>query len=171
MTDRIMHYDNTASPPSEEAAICEFFGKVLNDWARGDSKAHGSRFTDDADYVAFDGSHQRTRRDRCLAPGAVRQVAQGDASYGPDRGPRFLSPEVAFGHATGGMVKVGKTKPSPERDSIRTFVAVRGGNEWRFAACHNSRVRLMDRGAVAFLIWALTDRLWRTFASRRKDNS
>ena len=63
----------------------------------------------------------------------------------------------------------GKTKTSPERDSIQTLVAVREGTEWRFAAFHNSRVRPIGGSAARFLIWALTDRLWRIFASKRQD--
>ena len=80
----------------------------------------------------------------------------------------FPNPDVAIIHATGGTVKHGKTKPSPERDSIQTLVAVREGTEWRFAAFHNSRVRPIGSNAATFLIWALTDRLWRIFAPGMK---
>jgi hypothetical protein len=68
-------------------------------------------------------------------------------------------------HATGGTIMRNKTKPSPERASVQTLVAVREGHEWRFAAFHNSRVRPISRGPAGFLIWALTDKLWRIFAS------
>jgi hypothetical protein len=71
---------------------------------------------------------------------------------------------VALIHATGGTVMRGKTKPSPERDSIQTLVAVREGADWRFAAFHNSRVRPIGSNTATFLLWAITDRLWRTFA-------
>jgi hypothetical protein len=63
----------------------------------------------------------------------------------------------------------GKTKPSPERDSIQTLVAVREGAEWRFAAFHNSRVRPIGSNATTFLLWAVTDTLWRMFAPGKKD--
>lgn len=49
----------TTSNPADERAIRELFEKLLEDWARGDGEAYGSRFTEDADYVAFDGSHTR----------------------------------------------------------------------------------------------------------------
>ena len=58
----------------------------------------------------------------------------------------------------------GKTKPSPERDSIQTLVAVREDAQWRFAAFHNSRVRPIGGSAATFLLWAVTDKLWRIFA-------
>jgi hypothetical protein len=59
--------------------------------------------------VAFDGSHTRGRE-----TGEVYDV-------------RFLAPDVAVEHAS--TVMRGKTEPSPERDSIRTLVAVRQGGE------------------------------------------
>lgn len=79
---------------------------------------------------------------------------------------RFLSPDTALVHAVGGTVMRGKTRPSPERDSIQTLVAVRRDGHWRFAAFHNSRVRPISGGVAAFLVWAITDRLW-TFFGRR----
>jgi hypothetical protein len=83
----------------------------------------------------------------------------------------FLNPDVALVHAVGGTVMRGKTKPSPERDSIQTLVATREGGEWRFAALHNARVRPIGRNAASFLIWALTDLLWKVFAVNRKGNA
>jgi hypothetical protein len=73
-------------------------------------------------------------------------------------------------HATGRTIMRGKSRPSPERDSIQTLVAVREGAEWRFAAFHNSRVRPIGRSAATFLIWALTDKLWRIFASGKESS-
>jgi hypothetical protein len=64
-----------------------------------------------------------------------------------------------------------KTKPSPERDSIQTLVAVRRDGVWRFAAFHNTRVRPIGRGPSTFLVWALTDLLWKLFARKREGNA
>ena len=52
---------------------------------------------------------------------------------------------------------------------IQTLVAVREGDEWRFTAFHNSRVRPIGGGPAGFLIWALTDKLWRIFASGKEN--
>jgi hypothetical protein len=81
---------------------------------------------------------------------------------------RFLSPDVAVMHAVGGTVMPGKTKPSPERDSIQTLVATRQGGEWRLAAFQNTRVRPIDRNAVAFLVWTLTDWLWKALRLNKR---
>ena len=70
---------------------------------------------------------------------------------------RFLSPDVAVMHAVGSTVMLGKSEPSPERDSIETLVAVREGSGWRLAAFQNIRVRPMGPNPVAFVLWTLTD--------------
>ncbi|MDQ3864509.1 MAG: SgcJ/EcaC family oxidoreductase [Actinomycetota bacterium] len=83
---------------------------------------------------------------------------------------KFLGSDVALVHATGGTVMRVKTRPSPERDSIQTLVAVREGTEWRFGAFHNTRVRPIGSNPATFLFWALSDRLWRIFAPAKKDS-
>ena len=155
----------------DEAAIRELFGLLLDDWGRGDGEAYGSRFTEDADYVAFDGTHTRGRRQIAVSHQKLfDKYLKGTRLTGRILSVTFLGPDVALIHATGGTVMPGKTKPSPERGSIQTLVAVKRDGKWRFAAFHNSRVRPIAGGPSAFLIWALTDRLWRIFAPGKKDS-
>jgi uncharacterized protein (TIGR02246 family) len=164
-----MKRETTTHYQTDEAKIFALFEDLLEDWGRGDGEAYGSRFTEDADYVAFDG--MRTRRRREISASHQRlfdKFLKGTHLTGNILSIKFLSPDVALIHATGGTVMRGKTKPSPERDSIQTLVAVREGTEWRFAAFHNSRVRPIGSNAATFLLWAVTDGLWRTFAPGKK---
>src|SRR5215210_995003 len=161
---------NTADRAADEEAICDLFRRLLDDWGRGDGSAYGSRFTEDADYVAFDGS--RTTGRRAIAASHQQlfdKFLKGTRLTGRIESVRFPGPDLALVHATGGTMMRGKSSPSPERDSIQTLVAVRHGDEWRFAAFHNSRVRPINSGA-GFLIWALTDKLWRLFAPGKEDS-
>ena len=77
---------------------------------------------------------------------------------------RFLNPDVALMHAVGGTVMRGKSEPSPERDSIQTLVATRQeGDQWRLAAFQNTRLHPMDSSAGPFLVWTLSNFLWKVY--------
>jgi hypothetical protein len=80
---------------------------------------------------------------------------------------RFLSPDVALMHAVGSTVMRGKSEPSPERDSIQTLVAIRQDGQWRLAAFQNTRVRHL-RNVAAFLVWTLSDLLWKLFRLNKR---
>jgi uncharacterized protein (TIGR02246 family) len=162
---------NATDYTEDEKAIRALFTQLLDDWGRGDGDAYGSRFTDDADYVAFDGT--RTSGRSAIAASHQQlfdKYLQGTQLTGRIESLRFLSPDTALVHAVGGTVMRGKTRPSPERDSIQTLVAVRTDGEWRFAAFHNSRVRPISSGFTAFLVWAVTDKLWKIFASGKRSS-
>ena len=160
-----MNRETTTHYQTDEAKIRALFDDLLADWGRGDGVAYGSRFTEDADYVAFDGTRTRGREEISASHQQLfDRFLKGTRLTGRVLSVRFLNPDVALVHATGGTVMRGKSRPSPERDSIQTLVVVREGAEWRFAAFHNSRVRPIGRSAATFLLWALTDKLWRIFA-------
>jgi uncharacterized protein (TIGR02246 family) len=169
MTDKTIRTIGARNP--DEVAIRELFGLLLDDWGRGDGEAYGSRFTEDAEYVAFDGTRTRGRREIAASHQQLfDKFLKGTRLTGRVLSMKFVRPDVALIHATGGTVMRDKTKPSPERDSIQTLVAVREGAEWRFAAFHNSRVRPIGSNAATFLLWAFTDRLWRIFAPGKEDS-
>jgi uncharacterized protein (TIGR02246 family) len=160
-----MNRETTTHHQTDEAQIRALFEDLLADWGRGDGEAYGSRFTEDSDYVAFDGTRTRGRDEISASHQELfDRFLRGTRLTGRVLSVRFLNSDVALVHATGGTIMRGKSKSSPERDSIQTLVAVREGIEWRFAAFHNSRVRPIGGNVATFLIWALTDRLWRIFA-------
>lgn len=163
----ITPHEGTTDFTADEEAIRDLFRQLLDDWGKGDGDAYGSRFTEDADYVAFDGSHTRGRSDIATSHQQLfDKYLKGTRLTGRIESVRFLGPDTALVHAVGGTVMHGKTQPSPERDSIQTLVAVRRDGEWYFTAFHNSRVRPINGGVAAFLVWAITDRLWKVFGRR-----
>ena len=154
--------------PADERAVRELFEKLLEDWTRGDGEAYGSRFAEDANYVAFDGTRTKGREEISSSHQRLfDKFMKGTRLTGRIEGIEFPVPGVALVHATGGTVMRGKREPSPERDSIQTLVAVKREEGWRFAAFHNTRVRPIGLGARTFLLWAITDRLWRIFGPGR----
>lgn len=156
--------------PVEEKAIRELFEKLIEDWGKGDGEAYGARFTEDADYVAFDGTHTKGRADIASSHQQLfDKFLKGTRLTGRILSITFPGPDVALIHATGGTIMRGKKQPSPERDSIQTLVAVRRDEGWRFAAFHNGRVRPIGRNPATFLIWAVTDLLWKVLGPRRSN--
>lgn len=173
MNTRPPHDDRTVvDKTADEAEIRDLFRRLLDDWGRGDGEAYGSRFTEDADYVSFDGSHTKGRAEISASHQQLfDRFLKGTRLTGRILHVKFPSPNVALVHATGGTVMRGKTKPSRERDSVQTLVAVRRDGGWRFAAFHNTRVRPIGRGPAAFLVWAFTDLLWKVFAAKPEESA
>jgi len=112
-------------------------------WKAGDGEQFAACFTENADYVVFDGSHLRGRA-------AIAQVHQ-DLFEGLMRGSelvgssvtdfQLLAPTVALLHSTGAVRMRWQKKAPIGRNSIQTMVAVqeKSGN-WKFAAFQNTRI-------------------------------
>jgi uncharacterized protein (TIGR02246 family) len=167
MVIRPDHHE-TPTNPADEAAGRDLYQQLIDGWNRGSGAAFAAVFAEDGDLVAYDGTRFRGRQQ--IAPfhqELFDKWMQGSRLVGQVEDVRFLSRDVAVMHAVGGTVMRGKTEPSPERDSIQTLVATRQGGEWRLAAFQNTRVRLMGN-AAAFLMWTLTDFLWKVFRLSRK---
>jgi uncharacterized protein (TIGR02246 family) len=151
-----------AHPPvsADETAVRGTFQRLLDAWGRGDGSAYGAWFTDDADYVAFDGS--RTVGRRAIAESHQRLFdtwLKGTRLTGRIEAVRFLCPDVALVHATGGTIFAGEAAPRPSRDSIQTLVAVRRDGEWRFTAFHNSRI--LRRSKLQWMLYGIATKLFR----------
>jgi uncharacterized protein (TIGR02246 family) len=162
MTMRPEYNEKTANP-ADEAAVRDLYQDLMDGWNRGSGDAFASAFTDDGDLVAFDGTHFEGREE--IAPfhqELFERWMKGTRLVGEVKDVRFLSDEVALMHAVGSTVMRDKSEPAPERDSIQTLVAVRQDDKWRLAAFQNTRVRPM-RNAAAFLVWTLSDLLWKVF--------
>ena len=161
--------EKTANPADEEA-VRGLYQELMDGWNRGSGTAFAAAFTHDGDLVAFDGTHFKGRRE--IAPfhqELFEKWLKGTRLVGEVKDVRFLSPDVALMHAVGSTVMLGKDEPSPERDSIQTLVATREQDgQWRIAAFQNTRVRPMGPNPIAFLLWALTDLLWKVFRPNRR---
>jgi uncharacterized protein (TIGR02246 family) len=168
---KIMHDEKTtANRRADEAAVRDLYQELMDGWNRGSGEAFAAAFAHDGDLVAFDGTHFEGREE--IAPFHQQlfdKWLKGSRLVGRVEEVRFLSPDVAVMHAVGSTVMRGKTEPSPERDSIQTLVATRESGEWRIAAFQNTRVRPMGPNPIAFVLWALTDLLWKVFRPNKKD--
>jgi uncharacterized protein (TIGR02246 family) len=162
-----MNERTTTDRSADEAAVRDLYHELMEGWNRGSGEDFASVFAEDGDLIGFDGTHFRGRRE--IAPfhqELFDKWLKGTRLVGRVESVRFLGPDVALVHAVGGTVLRGKSRPAPVRDSIQTLVAVRRDGEWRFAAFRNTRVRPMGGGAASFMIWALSDLLWKVFGPK-----
>lgn len=127
---------------TDDAQITQLFDAMLAAWTRGDSAAYGACFTEDSDYVSYDGTRAAGRRPMVDAHDKLfRGVLRGSALVGQVESIRHLRDGVAVVHATGSVLMPWRSSLPKRRLSRQTLVAVRGADGWRFAALHNGRVR------------------------------
>lgn len=151
--------DLNGAASADEQAVRDLFRQLLEAWGRGDGAAYGALFTEDADYVAFDGSNRRGAE----TIGAHHQQLfdtwlKGTRLVGQIDSLRFLGPDVALLHASGGTIFPGQNDERGRRPSIQTLVAVRRGDGWRFTAFHNTRI--VRRNAFQWMLYGISSRIF-----------
>ncbi len=144
--------------PAVDAAVRGLFQQMLAAWGRGDGRAYGAPLTDDADYVAFDGSHTVGHDTIAVSHQRLFDTwLRGTRLVGQVDRVRLLAPDVALVHAAGATLMPGKDRPV--RPSIQTLVAVKRDDDWRFAAFHNTRI--VHRNALQWIIFGIATKLFR----------
>lgn len=160
------HADSDQHPQqaADEAAIRGLHGQVLAGWNEASGDAFAAPFSDDADFVGFDGSVTRGRK---RIAGAHQELfdkwLKGTRLVEERTTVRFLGGDVALVVSVGGTVMRGKSEPAPERDSIQTLVATRKADGWEFVSFQNTRIRPIGANPISALLWLVPDLLWRLF--------
>ena len=164
-----MHEEKTtANRVADEEAVRGLYRELMDGWNRGSGENFAAVFTEDGDLVAFDGTHFEGREEiATFHQELFDKWLKGTRLVGRVKDVRFLSPDVALMHAVGSTVMRGKSRPSPERDSIQTLVATRQSGEWRLAAFQNTRLRIMRNGTT-FLVSTFSDLLWKVFGLNKR---
>jgi uncharacterized protein (TIGR02246 family) len=156
------------SESPDDAAVRALYQQVMDGWNQGSGDAFAAPFAEDADFIAFDGTHFKGRREIARFHQPLFDThLKGTRLVGRVTSVRFLSPEIALVRAVGGTVMRGKSAPSPERDSVQTLVASKRRGEWRLAAFQNTRVRPIGRNVGGTFVWLFSDWLWKLFRPRR----
>lgn len=127
---------------ADEAAIHALSTQMQDAWARADADAYAAAFTEDADYVVFDGTHLRGRQEIADAHVPLwSSILKGSRLVVLSSSVRFLTADVALVHGKGAVLKRHQEEPSKRSLSVQTMVAVRQEGTWRFAAFQNTRYR------------------------------
>ncbi len=145
----------------DEQAIRALYQQQMNGWNLGDAHAFAAPFTQDIDFVAFDGT-VFTNRDELIAfhDPLFRTHLKGSKLVGEVTSIRFLSPDIAVLRTRGNTLMKGEARPGPARDSIQTLVAVRTGGTWKLTSFQNTRFRPIGRNASGTMLWLLGDWFW-----------
>ena len=134
---------------STERRAIHQLGQTLQDaWNRGDAAAYASLFTDDASFVAWNGSYGCGRQaienaHRRLFDGPLAGSRMALAAYDAEpAGPeslRFVRPDVAIMVTSGAVTLAGQSATGQDRESVQTFVLVNNSRRWQVTAFHNTR--------------------------------
>ncbi|MPV48743.1 SgcJ/EcaC family oxidoreductase [Pseudactinotalea sp. HY158] len=127
---------------TREAAVRELFGSFCAAWTRGDTVEFGALFTDDADYVSYDGSWAAGRaslqdnHDRLF-----RGVLAGSAMVGEIESLRFVGDNTAVLVGNASVLMPWRSELPKRRLSRQIVTCIRTTDGWRIAAIQNGRQR------------------------------
>src|SRR5688572_9764539 len=106
------------STEKDEREIRELMGRLSHSWARGDAQAYGAEFTEDCDYVAFDGTRFRGPAEPHTHLARLFDTVLKDSRLeGEVESIRFVAPDVAVVHWTGSVAYPWQQRAKRRRQS------------------------------------------------------
>ena len=117
---------------ADENAIRLLLARLHDAWARGDAEAYAACFTEESDYITFNGMHVRGRAENAkLHTALFRRVLKGTALSAEIESVKLLSSCVALVHTAG----------SGRKKSFQSYVLVKSGSNWLIRSFQNTRVQ------------------------------
>jgi uncharacterized protein (TIGR02246 family) len=141
-----MNSQMTTQTAADEDAVRAIHGRMIDAWNAGDAAAFAAPFTDEADFIAFEGTHLKGRGEIASFHRQVFDtVVKGTRLEGEVKFVRFLSTAVAAMHSAVRVILQGQTEASPSRDSMQLTVVAKRDGEWRSEGLMNARRLTMER--------------------------
>ena len=135
-----------ASNSADEDAIRAIHQRMIDAWNAGDGAAFAAPFSDEADFVAWDGTHLKERQQiATFTQRVIDTVAKGSRLEGEVKFVKFLSPQLAVVHSAVRVTPAGQTKTSPSRDSMELTAVTKRNGKWYGEALMNARRLTMER--------------------------
>jgi uncharacterized protein (TIGR02246 family) len=136
----------TTQTAADEDAIRAIHQRMIDAWNAGNAEAFAAPFTDEADFVAFEGTHLKGRREIASFHQRIFDtVVKGTHLQGEVKFVRFLSAALAVMHSKVRVTLQGQTEASPSRDSMQLTVVAKRDGEWRGEGLMNARRLTMER--------------------------
>jgi uncharacterized protein (TIGR02246 family) len=150
----------------DDTQVCALFQQMLDGWNHEDATAFAAPFSDDATFIAFDGTQLIGRQSvQDFHEPLFRTHLKGMRLFGRIEALHRLADDIGFVRAVGSTSNAGGKNPAPQRDSVQTLTVVKRDGEWRFTAFQNTRVRPI-RTASSFVAWMLADGAWKLLSGR-----
>jgi uncharacterized protein (TIGR02246 family) len=128
------------STTDDENAIRTVPQQMADSWNTGNGASFAAPFADDADFIAFEGTHLEGRQQiAAFHEHAFDTVVKGSRLEICVKFVRFLSPEQAVMHSHAKVTLPGQTRPSSSRDSMELFVVTKHEGSWQVRAMMNGR--------------------------------
>jgi uncharacterized protein (TIGR02246 family) len=126
------HLDQSDQLTTEEAALRALLQRLTAAWAHGDARSYAACFTEDADYVTFNGLLLRGRQQNEDLHGALfGGVLKGTTISATVERVDFLSPDIALIRTCG----------AGRKRSYQTYVVVKRAGSWQIRSFQNTRVQ------------------------------
>ena len=115
-----LNRDQTQTPnDADEKSIRAILHRMIEAWNAGDGTAFAAPFTDDVDFVVWEGTHLGWRQELAVFTQQIFDtVVKGSRLEGEVKFVRFLSSTLAVMHSVVRTTLAGQTKPLPSRDSM-----------------------------------------------------
>lgn len=142
---------------NDERVVRGFLARMVDAWNRGDAAEFAAPFSEHADFVAFEGTHLagqaqiREFHERLFGTELKDTHLDGTVKF-----VHFLKPDFAIMHCLGTTTLAGQARPSPSRDSMQLFVAVKRHGRWQCEAMLNARCLTLEQQRFADNFEALT---------------
>ena len=103
-----MNSQTTKANSDNEVAIRTLYQQMIDGWNGGNGDAFATPFTDDSDFIGFDGTHMKGRQEIASFHQLLfDRFVKGSRLVGKVRGVRFLRSDIAITIAVGGTVMAG----------------------------------------------------------------
>jgi len=136
--------NNTNDRSADEKALHDLFQKIKDGWNQGDGQAYAASFTEDADYIVWNGIYLKGRQAIAAAHQRLFETRfQGSRLEGFIKHIRFLSDDIALVHLHGRPQIPGQEVSAPEQYSIQSLVCIRQADGWRFTSFQNTLIQSM----------------------------
>ncbi len=137
---------DTRGDAEDEEAIRAIHREMVEAWNAGDAAAFISSFADDADFVAFEGTHLKGREEMISFHREIfATVVRGSRIAGDVTFVRFVNAREAVMHSRISYAPDAGSAELDSRASMQLTVVSKREGKWRIEALMNARHVPMDR--------------------------